>query len=165
MQKRVSPIKMRKKNLSYKNSADSKSRTWNCLLTKGHWGRENWHPNFGIVHLSKHQGSSDITHNRADGSKGDKRVSYFLAEIEAKLICSWVGKVRTFWEGNIHVLRNQDLGFSDPPPPPFVITFSTERNQKLPFSDPPPLPPLWLRNTWMFPNKKGCKCQQHYDYA
>ena len=43
--------------------------------------------------------------------------------------------------GNIHVLRNQDLGFSDPPPPPFVITFSTERNQKLPFSDPP-LSPL-----------------------
>ena len=41
------------------------------------------------------------------------------------------------WLGNIHVLRNQDLGFSDPPPPPFVITFSTERNQKLPFSDPP----------------------------
>ena len=51
--------------------------------------------------------------------------------------------VRIFmkWLGNIHVLRNQDLGFSDPPPPPFVITFSTERNQKLPFSDPP-LPPL-----------------------
>ena len=32
--------------------------------------------------------------------------------------------------GNIPVLRNQDLGFSAPPPP---------------------LPPLWLRNTWMFP--------------
>ena len=41
------------------------------------------------------------------------------------------------WLGTIHVLRNQDLGFSDPPPFPFVITFSTERNQKLPFSDPP----------------------------
>ena len=52
-------------------------------LTKGHRGRENWHPNFGIVHLSKHQGSSDITHNRADGSKRDKGVLYFLAEIEA----------------------------------------------------------------------------------
>ena len=39
-------------------------------------------------------------------------------------------------QGNIHVLHNQDLGFSGPPPPPpFVITFSTERNQKLPFSD------------------------------
>ena len=45
-----------------------------------------------------------------------------------------------FHLGNIHVLRNQDFGFFDPPPPPFVITFSTERNQKLPFSDPPPPP-------------------------
>ena len=36
--------------------------------------------------------------------------------------------------GTIHVLRNQDLGFSDPLP--FVITFSTERNRKLRFSDP-----------------------------
>ena len=34
--------------------------------------------------------------------------------------------------GNIHVLRNQDFGFSDLLP--FVITFSTERNQKSPFS-------------------------------
>ena len=33
------------------------------------------------------------------------------------------------------------LGFLTLPPPPFVITFSTECNQKLPFSDPP-LPPL-----------------------
>ena len=32
------------------------------------------------------------------------------------------------------------LGFLTPPPPPFAITFSTERNQKLPFSDPPPSP-------------------------
>ena len=30
------------------------------------------------------------------------------------------------------------LGFLAPPPPPFVITFSTERNQKLPFSAPSP---------------------------
>ena len=37
----------------------------------------------------------------------------------------------------IHLLLNQDLGFSDPPTSPFVITFSTECNQKLPFSDPP----------------------------
>ena len=36
-------------------------------------------------------------------------------------------------KGTIHVLRNQDFGFSDPLP--FVITFSTERNQKLPFSE------------------------------
>ena len=28
------------------------------------------------------------------------------------------------------------MGFSEPPPLPFVITFSTERDQKLPFSDP-----------------------------
>ena len=36
--------------------------------------------------------------------------------------------------GTIHVLCNQDLGFSDSLP--FVITFSTERNRKLRFSDP-----------------------------
>ena len=42
-----------------------------------------------------------------------------------------------FTEGTIHVLRNQDFGFSDPTALPSVITYSTERNQKLPFSDPP----------------------------
>ena len=45
-------------------------------------------------------------------------------------------KIDFFWQGPIHVLRNQNLGFLTPVP--FVITFSTERNQKLPFSDPPP---------------------------
>ena len=33
--------------------------------------------------------------------------------------------------GTIHVLRNQDLGFSDPTSLPFVITLSTEHNQKI----------------------------------
>ena len=37
--------------------------------------------------------------------------------------------------GTIHVLPNQDFGFSDPLL--FVIMFCTERNQKLPFSDFP----------------------------
>ena len=35
----------------------------------------------------------------------------------------------------VPVLRNHDLGFSVPPPLPFVIPFSTEHNQKLKFSD------------------------------
>ena len=42
------------------------------------------------------------------------------------------------------------LGYLSPPPgppPPFVITFSTERNQKLPFSDPP-LAPFVIAYTW-----------------
>ena len=37
---------------------------------------------------------------------------------------------RTLYLETIHVLRNQELGFSDPIP--FLITFSTKRNQKLP---------------------------------
>ena len=61
-------------------------------------------------------------------------LKYLGAKVEYDCIFK---KLRPFWLGNIHVLRNQDLGFSDPP---FVITFSTERNQKLPFSDPPPSP-------------------------
>ena len=36
--------------------------------------------------------------------------------------------------GTIHVLRNQDFGFSAPFQ--FVIIFSVEHNQKLQFSDP-----------------------------
>ena len=64
----------------------------------------------------------------------------------------WFSQIQIYKQGIIHVLRNHVLGFSDLPPLPFVITFSTERNQNLPFCDPPPFPPLlWQRNTWMIP--------------
>ena len=47
-----------------------------------------------------------------------------------------------FTIGTMHLLPNQDFGFSNPLS--FVITFSTERNQKLTFSDPPLLTPHFV---------------------
>ena len=67
---------------------------------------------------------------------------YLLCQIYLKLVLHY------YLLGTIHVLRNQDFGFSTPLP--FVITFSTERNLKLQFSDPSS-PFLRLRKTWMFP--------------
>ena len=49
------------------------------------------------------------------------------------------------------------LCFLTPPPPPFVITFSTARNQKSPFSDPPP-PPFGDGPAWMIPNRNHKIC-------
>ena len=58
------------------------------------------------------------------------------------------------WLGTIYVLRNEDLGFSEPPSPLWLLVLNGIQNCHfiLPFSDlSSPSHLLWLRNTWIFP--------------